>query len=455
MDRINSTCKMLLFCCLGLMAAGLFPLQGLAGNTAKDIPLPARVALAKAGGLMDQKAYGRAIEFLTEFQARGGPVTQPGQPDPKGYHHAQIYAVLGTCYLLQNRYEKAAQAFELALQQDPGLIPAWLNLAKVCYERKDYSRAAVCFTKAYEKASDKLAEHLYFAAAAHLMAQENLESITTFERLFKNHPQKIQPAWRENYVYALINAGRARQALPHIRHLAETYNGEKQVQWQEILLHQYVQLEMRAQALAYAQLLTQQAPTHAPWWKALAHVYLQDGEHSAALTALTIYSYLEPLSDPETRLLADLHLQLGVPIKAAPLYQAALEKKYDARLLHHLALALRQLGKPEQALAAIERLASDTRDPELLMLKADLQYSLGQYPQAAQTYRQTAETATRLKGRAWLMAGYAALQAEDFEAGRQAFKQAAAYDQHRKAALLAMQRLSKTKQSPSDNRPSM
>lgn len=455
MDRINRTHRILLFCCLGLMAAGLCPYQSQAGQAAKEIPLPARVALAKAGGLIDQKAYGRAIEFLTEFQARGGPIPELGRPDPKGYHHAQVYAALGTCYLLQSQYEEASRAFELALQQDPGLIPAWLNLAKVCYERKNYSRAAVCFTKAYENALDKQAGHLYFAAAAHLMAQENLKSIASFEKLFKNHPQEIQPAWRENYVYALINADRARQALPHIRHLAETYEGEKQRQWQEILLHQYVHLEMRVQARAYAQLLTQQAPTHAPWWKALAHVHLRDGEHSAALTALTIYSYLEPLSDPETQLLADLHLQLGIPIKAAPLYEAALGKKYDARLLHHLALTLRQLGKPEQALAAIERLASDTRDAELLMLKADLQYSLGQYQQAAQTYQQTAKTATRLKGRAWLMAGYAALRAEDFETGRRAFEQAAAYDQHRKAARLAMQQLSKTKQSPSGRQPSM
>ncbi|MGD9367467.1 MAG: tetratricopeptide repeat protein, partial [Desulfobacteraceae bacterium] len=116
--------------------------------------------------------------------------------------------------------------------------------------------------------------------------------------------------------------------------------------------------------------------------------------------------------------------------------------------------ALQQLGRPEQALKALQRSAPNTKSPNLLMLKADLLYNLERYAEAARTYRQTAKTDTKQKGRAWLMAGYAALQASDVDAGRRAFKQAATFERQRRAALLAIGRLPKIQQKPSVKRPS-
>ena len=450
------------FCLLITLAVSLFAVDGRAaqkknGNK-KDIPLAARVVLAKAGALINEKNYAKAVETLTAFQARGDAATQPGQSDPKGYHHAEIYFALGTCHLFQKNSTKAVEAFEKALKQDPGHVSAWLNLAKASYDLNDYAKAARCFEQAYTHSETQNPEHLYYCAAAHLMAQQNERSIAVFDRLFQQHPDQIQPSWRENYVHALLSADRPRRALPHIRRLAQEYTGDKQVQWQEILLHQYMQLDMREQARSYALFLTRQAPTRAKWWKALAHVRLQDGNYPPALTALTIYSYLKPLTEQETKLLADLHLQLGIPVKAAPLYQAALQKQTDKRLLHNLMLALQQLGQPEQALKSLKQIAPKTKDPDLLMLKADLLYGLERFREAEQAYRVTARLDTEQPhrtGRAWLMAGYAALQANDVDAGRQAFKQAAAFKQQRKAALLAMRRLPKTQQRLTDKQPSM
>ncbi len=430
---------------LTIICAGVCPsARAEASSVRNGIPPAVRAVLAKVSVLINQKTYDRAIETLNAFNSRGGPVPASAEPHPKGYHHPEIYFSLGTCYLLTNDYKPAVQAFEQALKQDPTHISAWLNLANAFYALNNYSRAAHAFTQAYGNASEKKSEHLYYSAVAYLMARRSKASITTFEKLFKNHPEKIQPAWRENFVHALISDDRPRRALSHIRLLAEHYTGEKQVRWQELLLHQYMQLDMREQARTYALFLTRQAPTRAKWWKALAHVYLQDGNYKPALTALTIFSHLEPLTDQETKLLADLHLQLGIPVKAAPLYEAVLQKKADARLLHNLMLALQQLGRPEEALKALQQSAPDTKDPNLLMLKADLFYNLERYEKAAHTYRQTAKTDTKQKGRAWLMAGYAALQANDVGAGRSAFKRAATFACHRKAALLAMRQLPKT-----------
>ena len=437
MNQTAKTIQIRLWCSFFLMLCLFCPPR--AG--AVEIPLPARVVLAKAGALIQKKAYKKAIETLTAFQARAGTGADADQPDPKGYRHPEIFFALGTCHLLVKAYGPAQAAFEQAVKRDPGHVSAWLNLAKVCYDRNNYVRAAECFGQAYEQAADKNPEHLYYSAVAYLMAGQNSPGLAAFEQLFEKHARVIQPAWRENFVHALLTNGRQRQALPHIRFLAEHYTGDRQVQWQEILLQQYLQLDMETQARNYALLLTRQAPTCAKWWKALTHVELQGGRYEQALVAMTVFSYLSPLSVRETKLLADLHLQLGIPVKAAPLYTAALEEQKDTRLLHNLVLALQQLGQPEQALAQLDRFAQAVKDSDLMMLRADLLYDLKQFQEAGETYRKTARTDKKKAGRAWLMAGYAALQIHDPNAGRQAFEKAATFESHRKAALLAIRQL--------------
>lgn len=435
--------QILLFWILFFLASALCPAHILAKAKSEDLPLPVRVVLAKVGTLLEKKDYSRAIEVITAFQARGDASPAPDKPDPKGYHHPEIYFALGTCHLLQQAYQPAADAYEQAVNRDPTHISAWLNLARVCYELKDYSYAAHCFKNAYEHAEDKDPKYLFSCATAHLMAEENGPCIAAFEKLFKNHAADIQPSWRENFVHALLSDGQSRRALPHIMWLAEHYTGEKQVQMQEILLHQYLQLDMHEQAQTYVLSLVRHAPTRAKWWKALTHVQLHAGRYKQALVALTVYGYLSPLSTQETKLLADLHLQLGIPVKAAPLYATLLKNKTNAKLLRNMVLALQQLGKPEEALKQLHRFAQVCKEPDLMMLRADLLYSLERFDEAGEAYRKAARADAKKAGRAWLMAGYAALQIDDIAAGRQAFERAAAFKRHRKAALLAMRQLPK------------
>jgi tetratricopeptide (TPR) repeat protein len=168
---------------------------------------------------------------------------------------------------------------------------------------------------------------------------------------------------------------------------------------------------------------------------------LNDGRYEDALMALTIYSFLTPLSMDEKKLLADLNLQLNIPVKAAPLYENYLREKPDKRILEQLAIAYRQLGKPETALAAIDAVAPDADDVEILLLKGELHYSLKQYNQAVNTYQQAAQQKGRHVGRAWLMAGYAAWQMNDLAASKAAFAKAAKHRRQRKAANTALKQL--------------
>jgi tetratricopeptide (TPR) repeat protein len=444
----------LLFCGLVLFGFVICPCQGAAGTDRADLPMSVRVILSKAGALVKARQYDQAVAVLRAFQARGQASAAAGTPDSKGYHHPQVYFALGTCLLMQQSYAAAAEAFEETVRQDPTHVNAWLNLAKAAYELADYPRAARCFAQAYDQDEEKKPEHLYYSAVAYQLAGQFEPCLAAFEKLFNEHAAAVQPAWRENFVQALLAAGRPRQALPLIRQLAEQSCGEKQTQWQEILLQQYLQLDMQAQARDYAVFLTCREPTRAKWWKALAHVDLQAGRYEQALVAMTAYSFLTPLDDRETKLLADLNLQLGIPVKAVPLYQAALAEKSDERLIHNLVLALQQLGRTDQALETLERLTRAGRDQkvELMMLRADLLYNLKRFEEAEAAYRRAAGHDSDKAGRAWLMAGYAALQIDDTAAGRRAFEKAATFDRHRQAALTALRQLAKMQPRSAERR---
>ncbi len=395
MDRTKT--NLFLFAVLFALTA-VFPRQSpAAAQKRSDIPLPARIALSEAGKLMNTHSYDQALEILRAFQAKGAGLSAAA-PDPEGWRHPEVFFASGCCHLMKNRWKQAAEAFEQTVKKAPNHVSAWLNLAKACYELGDCSRSGQAFAKAYDSSSDKNPEHLYYSAAAYLMAKQPDPGIAAFERLFKNHPGKVRTEWRENLVHAMLTANRQKQALPHIRVLAEQYSGEKQVQWQEILLHQYMQLGMRKEACNYAEFLTRQSPTCSRWWKALAHVHLQDSQHKSALVALTVYSYLEPLSGQEASLLADLHMQVGIPAKAAPLYEKSLQNRFDSRMLQNLVIALQQTGQPEKALEALKHFAPGSKDSDLLRLKNNLLHHIERSQETDRACVQMAKTSTKPGG---------------------------------------------------------
>jgi len=413
-----------------------------AGWDPKDLPTSVRLVLIEVRDLMNQKDYNGAIDRIKAFQTQTGRPAMKN-PDALGCHHPMVYFALGNCCLLKEDYVQAKKALLAALERDPEFVDAWLNLAKAHYELKAYTQAAKCYASAYEYSDPRHPDYLYFCAAGYLMAEKYAPALSAFERLFKEHAGRIQPQWRENYVNALLAAGRPHRALPLIKTLAEQSEGDKKTRWQETLLYLYLQLNMHRQALSYATDLTHENCVMAKWWKALVHVNLSLGRYKEALAALTIYGYLTLLSDEERKLWADLNLQLDIPVKAAAIYEAMIREKPDKRLLQKLVSAYQKLDRSEKALDQLNHFASRIKDPELLMLKGDLLYGLRRFNEANTAYCRAAQADFRQAGRAWLLAGYAAWQTNDLEASRYAFRNAAKYSGQRKAARLAMAQLKK------------
>jgi len=415
--------------------------QALAETAASEVPASVRIVLNDVSRLLDQKQYDRAIAQLRAFQSRGGPEPAGGASGSDAHHHPMIYFALGNCYLLQERYPQAQKAFALVTVCRPEMVPAWLNLAKACYEGGQPVQAAQHFAEAYRRSENKQPEHLYYSAAAYLMAQKYAQAIAAFEQLGQAHASQIQPVWREHWVHALLADGQSRRALPHIKALIRLHTGANRIRWQEILLYQYMQLRLYAEAGHYALALARAAPEETLWWKVLGQIQTAAGNYEKALAALTIYGYLTPLSADEKKLWADLSLQAGIPGQAAQIYAALLKENQDGHLLKKLVTAYRRIGDPESALKQLEQSVHAKTDAELLMLRADVLYEMKRYAEAMAAYRQAARGDDARSGRAWLMAGYAAWQANDIAASRQAFERAAGFSPQRKAALTAVRQL--------------
>lgn len=257
------------------------------------LPSRVRVLLMRLTPYMEKQDYPGAIQFIKGVQAR------KALPEPAGmfrsvYHHPELYFVLGNCYLLEGEYGDAVAAYEKTVAGDPAHTYGWLNLAKAHYERKEYLQAGNCFGKGYQGAREKDPETLYYSAASYLMAEKYGLANVRFSHLQKEHPQDFKAEWKEYWVHSLLGVDRVEDAISIMRELIAVYDGNKRLQWQENLLHQYMQRDDSTMALQYITELTEEGPQVAKWWKAAAHIELAGNRYEKGLAALIIYSFLTP-----------------------------------------------------------------------------------------------------------------------------------------------------------------
>lgn len=435
----------------------IYPVQGNAAwNPKQKLPVSVQRLLLQVRKSMNQKDYPGAIERITAFHAQGRAASDQTS-EITACRHPMVCFALGNCYLLKLDYQKAKIAYLNALEEAPDFIDAQINLARAYSETQNYHEAAKCFLKAYNGSDPKKPDYLYYSAVTYLMDKQAEQAITLFEKLFQAYPTVVECQWQENYVNALILADRMKQAIPVILQLVGKKQGKEKIRWQETLLQIYLQMNNTQQALAYATHLAR-TNCHVPrWWKTLVHIHLSLEQYEHALSHLIIYRYLTPLSIQEKKLWADLYLQLAIPDKAAHAYELVLIERSNVKqnqkfgqtsnkeILKRLVSACQQLDMPEKALTFLDRFNAKDSDPELLMLKGDLLYTMERFNDADEVYRLAAQNNFQQAGQAWLMAGYASWQQNDLSASREAFKHAAKFKRHRKNAMSAMAQLKKKK----------
>ncbi|MBU0971779.1 MAG: tetratricopeptide repeat protein [Proteobacteria bacterium] len=446
----------------GVAVLLLLPLS-LQAEAAEELPFAAGLCVNKANLLIKEEKIGPAIALLEAFEAKRQGLN-PQEAAQKGYDHYYIDFLLGNCFLMLDQKEKnpihvkrAIAAFSRAVEKNTNFSPAWLNLARCCYELGDMARAATAFVKGYETSLEKKAEYLYYAAVCHSADQNNAQALFVFNRLLADHPEEISLEWKETLVNIFFSLEKYAQALPWIQELADKSPDTKKRKWQEILLYQYLTLKMEKKALAYALFLTRTDPLEPKWWKALTHIHLEKNRLEDGLCSLMIYSFITPLSRQETTLMADLFMACNIPLKAAQYYEAWLELAATNTppqetgvgpdniqdKVAKLSQAYLSAANPGAALEWVEKGLAMGKDPRLLRIKADLLYGQKNFPAACDTYEQLSRFKNH-EGPGLLMMGYAAWNQGLVQKAAKAFTAAASHKKQEKAAQKALEQIQQT-----------
>ncbi len=397
-----------------------------------DIPFSTAVVLEKARNLIQADKRSQAIDMLETFRKKSMDTSKPVHPF--------LLFTLGNYAMEANHPNEAARYYETCVENGGDFSPAWLNLAKACYDLERFNRAGQCFVKGYELETDKRAVLLYYAATAFYSGEEYPKALAVFNRLTKNHTREIEPGWHELAVHIFLALEQPKNALPHMEYLAQNLDGTARTTWQETLLYHYMELGMDKKALDLVTFLTREYPLEPRWWKGLARLSLDRDELKNALVAMTLYGFLTPLTDNEKKLVADLYLAMGIPARAVDLYQDMSTRDKRVAVTQNTVVALRQMNLDQKALELVDQvLTTEKTSMELKRLKGDLLFHLEQY-QAAENLFETLAPKDD-SGHAWLMLGYSRWNLGKILSARTAMARAATFKQQKKAAARAIKSL--------------
>ncbi|MBU0991448.1 MAG: tetratricopeptide repeat protein [Proteobacteria bacterium] len=408
----------------------------------EDIPIVVSIMLNKAQILASRGKVEEAIKTLTDFQDKGKEMDSTAA-EKQGYSHCNIDYAIGNYYLMLSQPEAAAMHYQSAVQKKNDFSEAWLNLAKCRYDLDRMKPAGDAFLKGYETGSPGSAKSLYFSAVCYAGAEDYAASYAVFHRLLETHPQDIELEWKGSFVQVLLALSKSMEALPHIEELAEKTDGEKQKKWREMLLYQYMALNMETKALNYAKWLTCVDTLEPKWWKTLAHLHLQKDTYEKALTALMAYGFLTPLSPEEISLVGDICLALEIPDQAIKYYDIQSREAVDPKTVKKLVQAYMRLYDRETALVWVDKIENQEKQPDLLMLKGNLLFEMERFSEAAVVFQQLSKNNHdhHEKGKSFLMLGYAAWNDGNVDQAKRAFEQAIKFEKQRKEAEKALKQL--------------
>ncbi|ACL05289.1 TPR repeat-containing protein [Desulfatibacillum aliphaticivorans] len=387
----------------------------------EQISRPLHNALEKAQSLMAMGEYRQASNLLEEFRKNNDD------------RHYLLDFILGAAYLEQAQPSLAKDQFAACIQKKPDYLPALQNLARCWFDLGDMPQAADNYKKAYALSNPKEPDLLYYAAACLASGGDYPAALEAFRRLMTEHTSQARLEWKEALVQTLIQADEKRESLPVLEEIIREATGDRKRRWQEVLLYQYAELGMDKKAVAYVHALLDEYPNEPLWWKTLWRLHLNQGRYKEALAGLIVYSYFQPLTPKEIELAGDLYSASGVPGKAADFYEQSLKSKQNPDVILKIADAFHRTGKLREALDWLDKALEQDQENTILLSRAYILYDMKDYSNAATAFK-TAVPLAKKPGQAWLMAGFAAYNANNLGNAKEFLKNAEKYQYSKKTA---------------------
>ena len=318
----------------------------------------------------------QAQKLMAKDNAKAGRLLDEfAQKHPKA-SHCQFSFLRGVIAYQSKKLARAKGFFAKAVQLRPCHVPALCNLAVVTYELGDPVEAARLMIKAYEYNEKPQPNYLYQAAAFYLTAKQ---------------PNKALPL-----LVKLAN-------LPSVK-----------PQWLKALVRTYMELKRYKEAEAALAKLLRQTPGEAELWRLSAMLNLGQGKNAAAAADLEVSYRLATPAKAKWRTLADLYRMAGVPLKAARYYQLSFGDKPTAKQLLLLAGVYFEANEVDKALQAAHASIKLKPTAKCWRFIAQIQMQNKKYKAAVKAYEKAAQLAPQ-NARLKIMAGYCALQMENYQ----------------------------------------
>ena len=335
---------------------------------------------------IEKKEYVKAEECLEKFIKKN-----------RKRPHYLVEFTLGNVLSMSNRNKDAVLHYRAAANLYPGFVAAWQNMGKIYFDLKQYDKAGDCLLTAFELNEKKNPSLLYYAAVSFIMAEKG------------------------------------DKALPHLEYLSSGEAGDPKIEWIEALLKVCMDLQLNEKAFDVIHTLLAKNGHDPRWWKILARFHLQQNDYKGAAAALTIHSYLTIANLKDLMLLGDLNSVIGMPRKAAKYYKKVLDMENSPSNHEKLASAHIAAHCPAKALEALETALEQKPTSALWFMMGRVLYEKEDFDRAYDAFGHSVKQDPNM-GRAHLMMGYCALQAERNDAAASAFQKACRFPKQKKTA---------------------
>jgi tetratricopeptide (TPR) repeat protein len=361
----------------------------------QDLSMRATRILYEAQQLIDRKEYDKAARILEKFIEK-----HPKQD------HCFVEFTLGNALYFTGKKEACLNHYKAAAKMDPSYGPVWVNLGQVAYDLKQYGLAADALARGFAliEEEERSPDLLYYAAVAHIM---------------DGHKEK---------------------AAPVLEALVSGEHGDPDKEWFQALLNVYLDLDREEQAERLLRKMMERYGAEPETWRLAYQFEASRKSYKMAAVALTIYGYLKPLDREEAILLADLYATIKVPVLACEYYENAFASGASPEEYERLASVYMAAHKRGDARKTLAKALKNKPTPSLWSLVGDLNYMEEDFEGAYYAFEESVRLDPK-DGRAYLMMGYCALQANKKKQAADALQKAQGFPTQRRLARQLLKHL--------------
>ncbi len=337
----------------------------------EDLPKEAIKAMYLAQQALQDKKFDDAITALTEYMK----VAIKAIP-------LQAYQMLGYAWYEKKEPEQTRKVYEKAHKAYPKNPEMLQNYTILTYETGNLLKAGQLFEKLYRLKGSTDKKILYQASGIYYQSENFKEARRVLKELLSS--KNPEPRWYEDMIAICIE-------------LKEWNHAEK-----------------------WAKTFLEKNPAQAKYWRLLAQMRLDREEYRSAVSALEIAYRLKKAQSSEWAELGDLYMYLNAPLMAIRCLETAYGKNIPHKQKIKIARIYARTLRFDKGIKYLNEAYKAKPDPQLLFEKGRMLYDAMEYKKAIATLEQCTQKDPKF-GQAYILAGFAAWNINDFKKARSCF----------------------------------